>query len=156
MSITKLSILGLAVGLCGVAGPASALSKYQTTLIPLQAGTKPGFSASGSSIKLDGHRKLLVKIKNVVDGTGARVTTDPNNASDNYSVEIDVDIPATAATGTVTVSFDLKNGNGGASADVSTNVVFTGATTGDGVGIDAVRVKDGSGTVIGRGGVAIE
>ncbi|MBI3769734.1 MAG: hypothetical protein HY271_14770 [Deltaproteobacteria bacterium] len=125
-------------------------------MVPTVAGVMPGFSASGSSIKIDGHRSLKGKLKNVVDVTGARVTTDPMNTADNYSVEVDVAVAATATTGTVTVSFDLKNGNGGFAADVSGDPVLIGATLGDGVAINAVRVKDGSGTVIGTGGVAVE
>jgi hypothetical protein len=155
-SIKVLLALGLGVGLSAVAVPVHAGSKYQTTLVPNQANTMPGFSASGSSIKIDGHRMLKGKIKNVVDIGGNRVTTDPMVATDNYSVEMDLEVPATAATGTVSVSFDLKNGNGNFAADVSGDAVFSGAATGAGVAVNAVRVKDAGGTVIGRGGIAIE
>ena len=148
-SMKALLALGLAVGLSAAAGPVHAGSKYQTTLVPNQAGTNPGFSASGSSIKFDGHRMLKGKLKNVVDGTGNRV-----NTTTPYSVEMDVAVGA--SSGTLTVSVNLTNGNGTFAADESSATVFTGAMTGAGVAVNGVRVKDSTGTVIGSGGVAIE
>jgi len=138
------------------AAPAHAGSKYQTTLVPTTSTSQPGFSANGSSIKINGMRALKGKIKKVVDGAGMLVTTDPMNAADNYTVEVDLAVPATAAMGTVSVSFDLTNGNGTFSADISSNPVFTGAMLGDGVSVLAVRVKDNTPAVIGTGGFAIE
>ena len=140
------------------ASPAHAGSKYQTTLVPTTATSQPGFSAKGSSIKIDGHRALKGKIKKVVDGAGMLVTTDGVPSSDDYTVEVDLAVPATAATGTVSVKFDLGNGNGKFAADISGDPVFTGATLGDGVSVLAVRVKDNALTpaVIGTGGIAVE
>ena len=138
------------------AAPSVAGTKYQTNLVPTVAGTTPGFAAQGSSIKIDGHGNLKGKIKNVVDGAGNRVTTDVNDAGDNYSVEIDLAVAATAGGGTVTVSFDLKNGNGNFVTSISGDPALAGATVGDGVAVNAVRVKDSTGTVIGTGGVAVE
>jgi len=138
-------------GAAGVAG-----TKYQTSLVPNAAGTMPGFAAQGSSIKIDGHGNLKGKIKNVVDGTGNRVTTDPTDSADNYTVEIDLAVPATAGGGTVIVSFDLKNGNGTFALSITGDPALAGAAVGDGVAVNAVRVKDSTGTVIGVGGVAVE
>jgi hypothetical protein len=138
------------------AGPVTAGTKYQTSLVPNVAGTMPGFSANGSSIKIDGHRMLKGKIKKVVDGTGALVTTDGTPSLDDYSVEVDLSVPTTAVSGTVTVKFDLNNGNGKFAADLSGDPVFVGATLGDGVAVTAIRVKDSAGTVLGVGGFAVE
>ena len=132
-------------------------TKYQTTLVPNVSGTTPGFSAKGSSLKLDGSRHTLSgKIKNVVDGTGARVSTDPNAPGDNYSVEVDLSVPAVPATTTLTVSFDVANGNGKFSVDLGGDPVFAAAATGQGIAVLAVRVKDATATVIGVGGIAKE
>ena len=141
-----------------VACPASAGTKFQTSLVPNIAGAMPGFSANGSSIKINGHRSLKGKIKKVVDGAGALVTTDDMNPADNYTVEVDLSVPATAVSGTITVSFDVKNGNGTFAADVSGDPVFAGATLGDGVAVTAIRVKDNSPTptTLGVGGFAVE
>ena len=144
------------LGVAAAATAAHAGSKYQTTLVPTVAGATPGFSAKGSSIKLDGHRKLKGKIKKVVDGAGALVTTDGTPSADDYTVEVDLAVSATATTGTVTVPFDLGNGNGNFALDISADPVFTGAALGDGVSVNAVRVKDSGGAVLGGGGVAIE
>jgi hypothetical protein len=138
------------------ASPAHAGSKYQTTLVPTTTASQPGFSAKGSSIKINGARALKGKIKKVVDGTGMLVTTDGTPSLDDYTVEVDLAVAATAMTGTVTVAFDLDNGNGKFAADISGDAVFTGAMLGDGVSVLGVRVKDSSGTVIGTGGFAIE
>ena len=140
------------------AAPVHAGSKYQTTLVPTTSTAQPGFSANGSSIKINGKRELKGKIKKVVDGAGMLVTTDGVPSSDDYTIEVDLAVPATAATGTVSVAFDVNNGNGKFAADISGNAVFTGAALGDGVSVLAVRVKDNSLTpaVIGTGGVAVE
>ena len=147
--------LTFAAALAAVA-PAHAGSKYQTTLVPTSTTALPGFSAKGSSIKIDGHLALKGKIKKVVDGAGALVTTDGVPSSDDYSVEVDLAVPATAATGTVTVAFDVNNGNGKFAASLAGNPVFAGSALGDGVSVLAVRVKDASATVIGTGGFALE
>jgi hypothetical protein len=149
----------LAVVACGGIGllpiQANARTNYQTSLVPNVAGSTPGFSAKGSSLKISGsHLALKGKIKNVVDDTGARITTDALNPADNYSVEVDLSVPHTAATSTVVVSFDLKNGNGKFSTDLSSDPAIDGATAGDGVAVEAVRVKDAAGNVIGHGGFA--
>lgn len=157
---TKISVgfvaVAFTVGLLALAPPAHAGTKYQTTLVPDVAGSTPGFSGKGSSIKLDGHRKLKGKVKKVVDGAGSLVSTDPGVPQDDYSVEVDLTVPATATSGTVTVPFDLNNGNGNFAADLTTDPVFTGASLGDGVAVTGVRVKDSAGTVLGNGGIAIE
>ena len=150
-------VLALAALLALGTAPAQAGTKYQTTLVPNVAGTMPGFSAKGSSVKLDGSRHMLSgKLKNVIDGTGARVTTDTTMPGDNYSVEVDLSIPAVPATTTVTASFDLMNGNGKFAVDLGTDPVFAAAVVGQGVAVLAVRVKDSTGTVIGVGGIAKE
>jgi len=146
--------LTFAAALAAVA-PAHAGSKYQTTLVPTSTTAVPGFSAKGSSIKLDGHLALKGKIKKVVNGSGL-VTTDGTPSADDYSVEVDLAVPATAATGTVTVAFDVNNGNGKFAASLVGNPVFAGSALGDGVSVLAVRVKDASSTVIGTGGFALE
>jgi len=157
---TKISVgfvaLAFTIGLLALAPPAHAGSKYQTTLVPNVASSPPGFSAKGSSIKLDGHRKLKGKVKKVVDGTGSLVSTDGVPSQDDYSVEVDLTVPATLTSGTVTVPFDLNNGNGKFAADITADPVFAGASLGDGVAVTGVRVKDSAGAVLGNGGIAIE
>ena len=150
-------VLGLAICavLWGAVGPVHASSKYQTTLVPNLAGTNPGFSASGSSIKIQ-HGMVTGKIKGVVDGAGNRVTTDPTNPADNYSVRVDFTELNMGTTGAVTVTFDLKNGNGSFAKDASTAFSAAGATPGDGIAIDDVRVIDNMANVIGGGGVVAE
>jgi hypothetical protein len=138
------------VSLGFTAAGAHAVTKYQTSLVPDVAGTTPGFSAKGSSIRINGHLVLKGKLKGVVDGSGDRIT------ATNYSVEVDVTVPATAASETVTVSFNLKNGNGTFVKDLSTDPVLSAAGVGDGVAVTAVRVKDNASTVIGHGGFAIQ
>ncbi len=157
LATEKCLVVGLSVTL-GVLAHSSAFAgtKYQTSLVPNVAGAMPGFAAHGSSIKIDGHRALKGKLKKVVDGTGALVTTDGTPSSDDYTVEVDVSVPATAVTGTISVAFDLKNGNGKFAADISADPAFAGATLGDGVAVGAVRVKDSTGTVLGVGGFAVE
>lgn len=150
----KISVLLGGVALLAAA-PAIAGTKYQTSLVPNVAGSQPGFSQNGSSVKIDDHRRLKGKIKKVVDGTGALVTTDSLNPADNYSIEIDLAVPATSLSGTVTVSFDVNNGNGKFAADLSTDPTLVGAVAGDGVAINGVRVKDSNGTVLGIGGVSL-
>jgi hypothetical protein len=148
-TLASCSLLAFAVGICGLASPVHAGTKYQTTLVPGAPGTTPGFSSSGSSIKIDGKRQVLKgKIKNVVDALGARITTDGVPSSDDYSVEVDLSVG-----GTVVVPFDLKNGNGKFVQDLT--ATLSGAALGDGVAVTAVRVKDDLGTVIGNGGVAV-
>jgi hypothetical protein len=139
-----------------VAHPAAAGTKYQTSLVPNVAGTTPGFSQNGSSIKLDDRVRVKGKIKKVVDAAGALVTTDGVPSADDYTVEIDISVPATAGSGTVTVPFDVKNGNGKFDEDLTADPAFAGATSGDGVAVTAVRVKDGTGTVLGVGGFAVK
>jgi len=68
---------------------------------------------------------------------------------------VDLSVPATAASGTLAVPFDLENGNGKFSLDFSTDPILAGTTSGDGVRVLGVRVKDSSGTVMGGGGFAI-
>jgi len=151
-----LTVFVLCTAAIGFATPAHAGTKYHASLVPILADQMPGFSALGSSIDINTHRALKGKIKNVVDGTGARITTDPANPADNYSVEVDLFVPATAVSGTVTESFDLTNGNGKFSADLTADPVFMGAVSGDGVAVREVRVKDSNGAVIGYGGFSIE
>jgi len=139
-----------------VAHPASAGTKYQTSLVPKVAGTSPGFAGAGSSIKIDGHRMLKGKIKKVVDATSTLVTTDGVPSADDYKIEVDLTVPATLTSGTVTVPFDLKNGNGKFAVDLTNDPVFAGAVLGNGVAVNAIRVKDSTGTVLGVGGFAIE
>ena len=143
-------------GFVGLAGPAYAGTKYQTSLVPNVAGASPGFAAAGSSIKIDGQLALKGKVKKVVDGTSALVSTDGVPSADDYKIEVDLSVPATAVIGTVTVPFDVNNGNGKFSSDLSGDPVFVGAALGAGVAVTAIRVKDSAGTVIGVGGIAIE
>ena len=150
-------VLGLAISavLWGAVGPVHAGSKYQTTLVPNLAGTNPGFSASGSSIKIQ-HGMVTGKIKGVVDGAGNPVTTDPTNPADNYSVSVAFTELSMGTTGSVTVTFDLTNGNGTFAKDATGAFSAAGATLGDGITIDSVRVIDSMQNVIGGGGVAVE
>jgi hypothetical protein len=135
---------------------AVAGTKYQTSLVPIAADTMPGFSASGSKLKLDDQLSLKGKIKKVVDGSNARVTTDGVPSGDDYSVEVDLGLASGSAAGTVTVPFDLNNGNGKFSADLTGHPALAGGISGDGVAVTAVRVKNGSGMLIGVGGFAIK
>ena len=138
-------------------GAAVAGTKFQTSLVPNMSGTSPGFSASGSSLFVDGHRMLKGKIKKVVDAASALVSTDGTPATgDEYTVEVDLTVPATLVSGTVVVPFELKNGNGKFSASISADPVFAGSALGNGVAVTAIRVKDSLGTVLGVGGFAIE
>ena len=71
--------------LCLAPPPAHAGTRYLTSLVPVVAGRLPGFSAAGSSVKVDGSRRVLRgKIKRVVDGNGMPVS------ADNYRVEVDI------------------------------------------------------------------
>jgi len=148
--------LVIVFGLAGLTAPAHGGTKYQTSLVPNVAGTSPGFAGAGSSIKIDGHRMLKGKIKKVVDGTSALVTTDGVPSADDYTIEVDLTVPATTTSGTVTVPFDLKKGNGTFAVNLTADPVFAGAVVGDGVAVTAIRVKDSAGTALGVGGVAIE
>jgi len=149
--VTWLCGLAIAMGLTGMSASAHAGTKYQTNLVPVLAAGQPGFSASGSSIKIDRSPMTVSgKIKKVVDGTGALVTTDGAPSADDYTVEVDRSCPATLASDTVTVPVELKNGNG---KFTQTAAALCGVA-GDGVGIMAIRVKNAAGTVIGVGGVA--
>lgn len=129
---------------------AHAVTKYQTSLVPDIAGTKPGFSAKGSSIQINGHLALKGKLKGAVDGAGARI----NGLT--YTVEVDLSIPATSATETIVVDCALTNGNCTFKEDLSTDAGLSAAAAGDGVAVLAVRVKDNNNVVIGRGGFAKE
>lgn len=155
----RLTPFGVALAFCAgivlASSQAFAGTKYQTSLVPDVAGTNPGFSAKGSSIKVDDQLRLKGKIKNVVDAAGLRVTTDGVPSLDDYSVEVDLSVPATGASGTLVVPFDLTNGNGKFSLDFSADPILAGAASGDGVRVLGVRVKDSSGTVMGGGGFAI-
>jgi hypothetical protein len=129
---------------------AHAGTKYQTNLVPVSAAGQPGFSASGSSIKIDRSPMTVSgKIKKVVDGTGALVTTDGVASADDYTVEVDRSCPATAGSDNAIVPVELKNGNGKFTLTLGG---FCGP--GAGVGITAIRVKDAAGIVIGVGGVS--
>jgi hypothetical protein len=144
------------VAALAIAAPAVAGTKFQTSLVPLVAGAHPGFSSNGSSIKLDDHLNLSGKVKKVVDGTGALVTTDGVPSSDDYHVEVDLGLMSGTTTGTVSVAFDLKNGNGKFQANLTGNPALAGGMSGDGVAVNGVRVKDSSGTVLGVGGFALK
>lgn len=148
--------LALTVGLFSLAAPAYAITKYQTSLVPNFWSATPGFSAKGSKIKINGHRSLKGKIKKVVDGTGTLVSTDGVPSADDYKIEVDLLVPTTALFGTVTVPFDVKNGNGKFSVNIMANPILFGAAFGDALVIQAIRVKDGVGTLIGVGGVTFE
>lgn len=157
MAKTLVGSLLAAAAVLGLVVPAQAGSKAQMTLVPTVAGTTPGFSARGSSVKVDGTRHVVSgKLKNVVDAGGLRLTTDPATTGDEYSVEVDLEVLPTAATTTVSASFELKNGNGGFSVSLDGNPVFDAAALGDGIGVRAVRVKDALGAVVGSGGIAKE
>jgi hypothetical protein len=150
---TWLVVLALSsVVLGGAVGPADAVSKYQTTLVPNLAGTNPGFSASGSSIKIQ-HAMVTGKIKDVVDGAGNRVTTSPTNP---YTIHVAFTELSMGTTGTVTVTVNLTNGNGTFAQDASSAFSAAGVTPGDGIAIDSVRVSDNMGNTIGGGGVVGE
>ncbi len=143
----RILINGLGIALLLLpTGPVHASSKYQTTLVPNLTGTHPGFSASGSSIKIQ-NGKVTGKIKGVVDGTGNRVT------ASNYSVHVSFTELNMGTNGSITVSFNLTNGNASFSQDATAAFSAAGATTGDGIAIDGVRVMDNMMNVIGGGGV---
>lgn len=154
MSMKQLPIIALVAASLCCASAALAGTKYQTSLVPNVAGTVPGFASSGASIKLDDKLAVKGKLKTVVDGSGNRITTDTENSADDYKVEIDLAVGTTSAT--ISISFDLKNGNGKFQEDISGDAVFAGATSGDAVAIEAVRVLDANGTVIGVGGVSVK
>jgi hypothetical protein len=136
---------------------AQAGTTYKTSLVPVPVGEPPTlfFSAQGSKIILRDQLKLKGGIKTVVDALGERITTDSEDPGDDYSVEVDLSVPATLSSGTVIMNFDLKNGNGKFSADLTVDPLLAGALPGDAVTVGEVRVRDSSGTVIGRGGIAV-
>ena len=142
----------LVLALC-LPGVALAGTKVQLSLTPDSAAADPGFSANGSSIRIDDLARVKGKIKGVVDG-GMLVTTDPLDAGDDYYVEIDLKVKETGQNTIVTIFFDLKNGNGKFSADLSASAVFAGSIAGDGVEVEEVRVYS-SNTQIGRAGFAL-
>ena len=158
MRIAYTALLGIAGLLTFTlpASPAAAGTTYQASLVPIESGTAPGFSARGSSIKIveSGKLRLKGKIKRVVDAAGDRVTTDRGNAADDYSIEVKFFVPATDQEGAVSIPFDLKNGNGKFRAHPGSDPVFAQAVAGDGIMIEEVRVLDSSGTLIGVGGVS--
>jgi hypothetical protein len=143
------------------ADPGHAATTYKANLVPLEAGTAPGFSANGSSVKIVGKNKLSLKgkIKNVVDVDGNRVTTQRNDPDDDYILEIDIFVPATDpatdAFSTISIPFDLKNGNGKFKTRMLADDLLKGAVRGYGILIEAIRIFDGSDTLIGGGGVAL-
>ena len=123
-----------------IAVPAYAGPKYQTTLVPLQAGTMPGFSASGSSFTLtpSGYKG---KIKGVVDGTGMRVTTNPADPADKYKFVLELEVPARGAFIFTAGEFDLKKGNGTFAGSLHFDPPIV---SGDGVAVNALRLRDPS------------
>ncbi len=92
------AFLGLLISAAwlAAAGPIQAATTYKASLVPVEANTTPGFSARGSSIKIVSNNQLRIKgkIKRVVDVDGNRVTTQPGDLDDDYTVEIDVFVPA--------------------------------------------------------------
>lgn len=156
---TILCFLSAAAWLAAPASAEAAATSYQTSLVPIEADATPGFSTNGSSIKIiSGNHQLRVKgkIKRIVDENGDRVTTVRSDSDDDYVVEIDLFVPATDESDTVSIPFDLKNGNGTFQTRVNRgDSIFAGAAKGDGVVIEAVRVLDASGTLIGAGGVSL-
>jgi hypothetical protein len=155
------TILGLlfAIGWLGAPASAGAATSFQTSLVPVEADSAPGFSSRGSSIKIvSGNNQLQVKgkVKKVVNEDGDPVTTERSDSDDDYKVEIDLFVPATDRSGTVPVAFELKNGNGGFKTRVSrSDPAFEDAMKGDGVIVEGVRVFDASGELIGVGGVSL-
>ncbi len=139
------------------AAPGYAGTTYKANLVPVEAGTAPGFSANGSSIKLVSSNRLKLKgtIKKVVDVDGNRVTTQRNDPDDDYILEIDIFVPAIDASSTISIPFDVKNGNGKFKSRVPPDDVLKGAVRGYGMLIEAIRIFDGSDTLIGGGGVAL-
>ena len=147
----------LSVGSCAVmislafaSVPALAGTKFQTSLVPTLVGASPGFSNAGSSVKID-INAVKGKIKKVVDGAGALVSTDGTPSADDYTIEIDT-LEANATTGMLVIPFDLTNGNGKFSLSLSG--VFTPA--GQSLSFTGIRVKDSVGTVLGTGGISLE
>ena len=139
------------------ADPGYAATTYKANLVPVEAGTAPGFSANGSSVKIVSKNKLSLKgkIKNVVDVDGNRVTTQRNDPDDDYILEIDIFVPATDASSTISIPFDVKNGNGKFKSRVPADDVLKGPVRGYGMLIEAIRIFDASDTLIGGGGVAL-
>ena len=157
MKTSLTPILAVTCAALGIAtAPALAGTKYQTSLVPILAGSTPGFSSSGSSIKLDDKLSLKGKVKKIVDGAGMRVNTDGVPSADDYSVEVDLGLASGTAAGTVVVPFDVTNGNGKFSVDLTGDPAIAGGGSGDGVAVTGVRVKDSSGTLLGVGGFAIK
>jgi hypothetical protein len=143
------------------ADPGYAATTFKASLVPVEAGTTPGFSANGSSIKLVSKNRLSLKgkIKKVVDVDGNRVTTQRNDPDDDYMLEIDIFVPATDpatdAFRTISIPFDLKNGNGKFKTRMLADDLLKGAVRGHGILIEGVRILDASDTLIGGGGVAL-
>ena len=156
----KTSLMMTLAATCAAVGiataPALAGTKYQTSLVPILAGSTPGFAASGSSIKIDDKLRLKGKVKKIVDGAGDRVTTDGIPSADDYSVEVDLGLASGTSAGTVVVSFDVNNGNGKFSVDLTGDPAIAGGGPGDGVAVTGVRVNDSLGTLLGVGGFAIK
>jgi hypothetical protein len=160
IAATAIPCLLLAAAWLGAPAPAGAASTFHpTSLVPHEADTAPTFSTPGSSLKLisgNGRLKVKGKLKRVVDASGDRITTDRSDPDDDYAIEIDLSVPATGATETVAIAFDLKNGNATFRTDVKRNApLFDGAEKGDAVIVDAVRIFEPTGALIGVGGVAL-
>jgi hypothetical protein len=150
----------LLLAAAGLGAPAEAASTFhQTSLVPLEADTAPTFSTSGSALKLlSGNHRLKIKgkLKRMVDARGDRITTDRRDPDDDYAIEIDLFIPASGASETVSIAFDLENGNATFRTDVKRSApLFDGAEMGDAVVVDAVRIFEPTGALIGVGGVAL-
>jgi len=69
-SVFFVAALALCAAIMLATSPASTGTEYQTHLVPDAAGTNPGFSANGSSIKIDDMLVLEGKIEEEVDGAG--------------------------------------------------------------------------------------
>ena len=154
--MTRLLALAAVAALPLVAAPVHAGTKYQTNLVPELAGSTPGFSANGSSIKIDDKLSIKGKIKGVVDALGDKVTTDSVDSNDDYVVQIDLAIDASHAAGAVFIHFDVKKGNATFATSLVGNPLLAGATAGMGVTVHRIEVRNANGEVLGTGGFALK
>jgi hypothetical protein len=153
----KASLMTTLAATCAAVGiataPALAGTKFQTSLVPILAGSTDSRKAQHQT---DDKLRLKGKVKKIVDGAGERVTTDGVPSADDYSVEVDLGLASGTSAGTVVVPFDVTNGNGKFSLDLTGNAAITGGGSGDGVGVTGVRVFDNLGNLLGVGGFAIK
>ncbi len=141
-------MLGAALLMLGA--PALAGTKFQANIVPTPPDcySGPNFCKNGiggcpgstnaectgtmspaSKVKIDGVTQTVkASVKNVVDQTGSRITTDSTNADDDFILKLTLcrciadsgGFDICSNCNNVYLRFDLKNGNGKVAGDLST------------------------------------